>query len=313
MILSCGEALIDMLPRETLDGDTGFVPHAGGSVFNTAVAIGRLGAKAGFFSGLSSDFLGNILRDTLEKSRVDTQFCAISDQPTTLAFVRLNNGQASYSFYDENTAGRLLNQAQLPQLRDDVTALMFGGISLISEPCGSTYEALMLRAAATRVTMLDPNIRTNFITDKAKHLARMQRMIASADIVKLSDEDIEWFGAGSDHGAIAQSWLTPAGQTGPKIIIITKGADGADAYAACGMVSVGGEKVVVADTVGAGDTVNAGLLVSLERQGLLNKLALAQITPEQLGAAIGYGIKAAAITVSRAGANPPWDHEMVEQ
>lgn len=310
MILSCGEALIDMLPRETLEGDTGFVPHAGGSVFNTAIAIGRLGGKAGFFSGLSSDFLGTILRDTLEKSRVDTQFCAISDAPTTLAFVRLNNGQASYSFYDENTAGRLLNETQLPDLSDEVAALMFGGISLISEPCGSTYEALMLREAPQRVTMLDPNIRPNFITDKPKHLARIKRMIGAADILKLSDEDLIWFSEGTDHDAIATSWLTPADQTGPKIIIITKGADGADAYAACGKISIAGEKVIVADTVGAGDTVNAGVLVSLEKQGLLSKHAVANITAEQLSTAVTLGIKAAAITVSRAGANPPWDYEM---
>ncbi|WOC15852.1 carbohydrate kinase family protein [Pseudochrobactrum sp. MP213Fo] len=311
MILSCGEALIDMLPRETTDGDTGFVPHAGGSVFNSAIAIGRLGVKAGFFSGLSSDFFGQMLRDTLEKSRVDTHLCAISDQPTTLAFVRFNNGQASYSFYDENTAGRLLDTTQLPQLDDNVRAMLFGGISLISEPCGSAYEALMLRSAASRVIMLDPNIRTNFITDKAAHLARMQRMIASADIVKVSDEDIAWFGLNMSHAQIAQTWLTPAGQTGPKIIIITKGADGADAYAACGKISIDGEKVVVGDTVGAGDTVNAGVLVSLEHQGLLSKKAIEQINSEQLSQAVRFGIKAAAITVSRIGANPPWDHEML--
>ncbi len=310
MILCCGEALIDMLPRETRGGETGFVPHAGGSVFNTAIAIGRLGAKAGFFSGLSSDFLGQILRDTLEESRVDTRFCAISDQPTTLAFVRLKNGQASYNFYDENTAGRLLKNTQLPELSDDVRALMFGGISLIPEPCGSTYEALMRREAPNRVTMLDPNIRPSFIPDKAAHLARIKRMIALADIVKVSDEDLLWFDEGSDHDMIIRSWLAANGQSGPKIIIVTKGADGAVAYASSGKISVGGEKVTVADTVGAGDTVNAGVLVSLEKQGLLNKQSLAAISQEQLTEAIAFGIKAAAITVSRAGANPPWDYEM---
>lgn len=310
MILCCGEALIDMLPRETRDDETGFVPHAGGSVFNTAIAIGRLGAKAGFFSGLSSDFLGQILRDTLQQSRVDTRFCAISNQPTTLAFVRLQNGQASYNFYDENTAGRLLNATQLPELNDDVRALMFGGISLIPEPCGSTYEALMQREAPNRVTMLDPNIRPNFIPDKAAHLARIKRMIALADIVKVSDEDLQWFDEGTDHDMIIRSWLTANGQSGSKIIIVTKGAEGADAYAACGKVSIQGEKVTVADTVGAGDTVNAGVLVSLEKQGLLNKQSLAAISQEQLTEAIAFGIKAAAITVSRAGANPPWDYEI---
>lgn len=310
MILCCGEALIDMLARETTSGETGFVPHAGGSVFNTAIAVGRLGAKAGFFSGLSSDFLGQILRDTLEQSRVDTKFCALSDHPTTLAFVRLNNGQASYNFYDENTAGRLLSEEQLPQLDDDISALMFGGISLIPEPCGRTYEALMRREAPKRVTMLDPNIRPGFIPDTGAHQARMQRMIALADIVKLSDEDLLWFDQGADQDTIAHSWLAAKGQNGPKIIIITKGAQGADAYATCGKVSIQGEKVTIADTVGAGDTVNAGVLVSLEKQGLLNKQALNQISQKQLTKAIAFGMQVAAITVSRAGANPPWDYEM---
>ncbi len=307
MILCCGEALIDMLPRETASGETGFVPHAGGSVFNTAIAIGRLGAKAGFFSGLSSDFFGQILRDTLQQSHVDTQLCVISDQPTTLAFVRLKNGQASYNFYDENTAGRLLNDTQLPELSVDVRALMFGGISLIPEPCGSTYETLMRREAPHRVTMIDPNIRPNFIPDKAAHLARIKRMIALADIVKVSDEDLLWFNEGSDQDAIARHWLETNSN---KIIIVTKGAEGADAYAACGKVSIQGEKVTVADTVGAGDTVNAGVLVSLENQGLLDKQSLAAISQEQLSEAVAFGMKAAAITVSRAGANPPWDYEI---
>lgn len=312
MIIACGEALIDMLPRETQAGEIGFVPHAGGSVFNTAIALGRLGAKAGFFSGLSSDFFGQILRDTLEKSRVDTSLCAITSQPTTLAFVRLENGQASYSFYDENTAGRLLDETQLPILGDHVNALLFGGISLISEPCGSTYEILMRREAPRRVTMLDPNIRPNFIPDKGKHLARMKRMIALADIVKISDEDLLWFDEETNHDAIAASWLATPGQAGPKILIITKGAQGADAYAACGKISIAGEKVTIADTVGAGDTVNAGVMASLDRQGLLNKQALAAISPDQLAKAVAFGVKAAAITVSRAGANPPWDYEMQE-
>lgn len=306
MILCCGEALIDMLPRETASGETGFVPHAGGSVFNTAIAIGRLGAKAGFFSGLSSDFLGQILRDTLQQSRVDTRLCAISDQPTTLAFVRLMNGQASYNFYDENTAGRLLNDAQLPELDDNISALMFGGISLIPEPCGSTYETLLRREAPHRVTMIDPNIRPNFIPDKTAHLARIKRMIALADIVKVSDEDLLWFEEGSDQDHIAHSWMASSN----KIIIITKGAEGADAYAACGKVSIQGAKVTVTDTVGAGDTVNAGVLVSLENQGLLDKQSLAAISQQQLTEAVSFGMKTAAITVSRAGANPPWDYEI---
>ncbi|MBV2142272.1 carbohydrate kinase [Falsochrobactrum sp. TDYN1] len=306
MILCCGEALIDMLPRETAEGATAFMPFAGGSVFNTAIALGRLDVPTGFFSGLSSDFLGEILRDTLARSNVDYSFAAISDRPTTLAFVRLIEGQARYAFYDENTAGRMLSKDDMPLIDDTVKAMLFGCISLISEPCGNIYETLMIREASKRVMFLDPNIRTSFINDREKHLARMKRMIALADIVKLSDEDLDWFGEKGSHDEIAGEWL----KLGPKLIVITKGAHGADAYSANASVRVPGVKVDVVDTVGAGDTVNAGILASLHVQGLLDKQAIANLDEDQIHAAVALGVRAAAITVSRAGANPPWATEM---
>src|SRR5690606_4416123 len=105
MILCCGEALIDMLPRETADGDAAFVPHVGGSVFNTAIALGRLDIPVSFFSGLSEDLFGVRLQDALRASGVDLTHAIVSSRPTTLAFVSLSDGQASYDFYDENTAG----------------------------------------------------------------------------------------------------------------------------------------------------------------------------------------------------------------
>ena len=306
MILCCGEALIDMLPREAATGETAFVPFAGGSVFNSAIALGRLGVPTGFFSGISSDFFGEVLRDTLARSNVDYSFAAISDRPTTLAFVRLVDGQARYAFYDENTAGRMLSESDMPFVDESIDAMLFGCISLISEPCGSVYEALMTRESKKRVMFLDPNIRAGFITDREKHLARMKRMIALADIVKLSDEDLNWFGEHGSHDEIAAEWL----KLGPKLIVITKGAHGADAYTAHATVRVPGVKVDVVDTVGAGDTVNAGILVSLHNQGLLNKAAIANLNEDQIHSAIALGVRAAAVTVSRAGANPPWAAEM---
>jgi len=306
MILCCGEALIDMLPCETANGETAFMPLAGGSVFNTSIALGRLNVPTGFFSGLSSDFFGEVLRDTLARSNVDYSFSAISDRPTTLAFVRLVDGQARYAFYDENTALRMISESDIPAVNDNIDALLFGCISLISEPCGSVYEALMTREASKRVMFLDPNIRTGFITDRKTHLARMKRMIALADVVKLSDEDLEWFGEKGTHDEIAAEWL----KLGPKLIVITKGAHGADAYSASATVRVPGVKVDVVDTVGAGDTVNAGILASLHGQGLLNKDAVAKLDEDQIHAAVALGVRAAAVTVSRAGANPPWATEM---
>jgi fructokinase len=307
MILSCGEALIDMLPRTTTLGEPAFSPYAGGAVFNTAIALGRLGAPSAFFSGISNDMLGQILTETLEASKVDTQYCARSDRPTTVAFVKLVDGQATYAFYDENTAGRLLSQDQLPTLPAAISTLFFGGISLVHDPAASTYEALQTRESATRVTMIDPNIRPGFIAGKeTEYRARIERMIARADIVKLSDEDLHWLLGAGDVSKLARQVL----EKGPKIVFITEGAAGARAITATQNRFVAATKVTVADTVGAGDTFNAGALAALHEAGALTKSALTTLSDATLDAALTLGTKAAAVTVSRPGANPPWRHEL---
>lgn len=307
MILSCGEALIDMLPRTSTLGEASFAPYAGGAVFNTAIALGRLGAPAGFFSGISSDMLGEILADTLTASKVDTSLCARSDRPTTVAFVKLVNGQATYAFYDENTAGRMLALSDLPTLPNNVEALFVGGISLVNDPAASTYEALQAREAPHRVTMIDPNIRPGFIAGKEdSYRARIERMISKADIVKLSDEDLHWLEGGGDLVTLARGILAK----GPKVVFITEGAAGARAVTARQDRFVAAQKVTVVDTVGAGDTFNAGVLAALWQAGALSKARLAVVTDAELDAALSLGARAAAVTVSRAGANPPWASEI---
>jgi fructokinase len=305
MIICCGEALIDMLPRTTTQGEDAFSPYAGGSVFNTALALGRLGLKTGFFTGMSSDMFGDILRKALSDSGVDHSYCATLDLHTTLAFVRLVNGQASYAFFDENTAGRMITEEHLPTLGDEVEALHFGAISLIPDPCGATYESLMRREHGSRVISLDPNIRPGFITDAAKHRARIDRMIAMSDIVKMSDEDLEWFGM-PDMETAARAWL---GQ-GSSLVVFTRGARGAIGFTREHTVEVDGVAVTVADTVGAGDTFNAGILASLKRDNALTKQAMKTLSAEAIGNALRLGAKAAAVTVSRPGANPPWASEI---
>lgn len=305
MILCCGEALIDMLPDCTKPGETVFVPTVGGAVFNTAIALGRLGVEAGFYSGLSQDFFGDMLRDALQASHVDSTLATIRNRPTTLAFVRLVNGQARYTFYDEKTAGRMLEPADLPQIPDKIQTLFFGGISLVSEPCGSTYEALMQQHSG-RITMLDPNIRPGFVTDEAAYRARLDRMMAQADIVKLSDEDLRWLFGEGDMQQMAQDVIAK----GAAIVFVTKGAKGAWAYTRSQSVFVPARAATVVDTVGAGDTFNAGVLASLSKQGLLGKSTLQAIGKSALTAALTYGNRAAAITVARAGANPPWKKEL---
>ena len=306
MILCCGEALIDMLPRETSSGEAAFAPYAGGAVFNSAIALGRLGAPVEFFSGLSSDLFGDVLRNALVESNVGTAYAHVSARPTTLAFVKLTNGQAKYVFYDEGTAGRMLAADDLPALSANVDAMLFGAISLIPEPCGSTYEALMAREHARRVTMLDPNIRPGFIPDATAHRARMMRMIAMADIVKLSDEDLAWFGESGTVQEIVHRWLS----LGPKLILVTRGGDGATGYTLRHTVHMPTRRVEVVDTVGAGDTFNAGVLAALHEAGLLTKGSISSLTESQVRTALDLGVRAAAVTVSRAGANPPWRREL---
>lgn len=307
MVLSCGEALIDMLPRTTTLGEPAFSPYAGGAVFNTAIALGRLGAPSSFFSGISTDMLGEILTETLEASKVDTQFCARSGRPTTVAFVKLVEGQATYAFYDEATAGRMLSLDQLPHLPADLGALFFGGISLVNDPAASTYEALQAREAPSRVTMIDPNIRPGFIAgQETEYRARIERMIARADIVKLSDEDLHWLEGEGDVVTLARGIVAK----GPKVVFITEGADGARAITATAERFVPSQRVTVVDTVGAGDTFNAGVLCALHEAGVLTKAGLATLSDAVLDAALTLGAQAAAVTVSRAGANPPWRHEL---
>jgi fructokinase len=306
MILSCGEALIDMLPRATAAGEAAFAPYAGGAVFNTAIALGRLGVASGFFSGLSTDLMGEILVETLAASKVDTRLAARSNRPTTLAFVKLVQGQATYAFYDENTAGRLLAESELPVIPADVNALFFGGISLVNDPAASTYEALQARECGTRVTMIDPNIRPGFITDEAGYRARIGRMMARADIVKLSDEDLHWLMGPGDLVSVARQLIA----TGPRVVFLTEGAKGARAVTATQERFVAATPVTVADTVGAGDTFNAGALAALDQAGVLTKAEIAGVNEAVLDAALSLGTRAAAVTVSRPGANPPWAHEL---
>ena len=307
MILSCGEALIDMLPRTATTGEAAFAPYAGGAVFNTAIALGRLGAPSAFFSGVSTDMLGEILADTLTASKVDTQFLARSSRPTTVAFVKLVDGQATYAFYDVGTAGVMLAETDLPALPAAVSTLFFGGISLVNDPAASTYEALQRREAPTRVTMIDPNIRPGFIAGKeTEYRTRIERMIARADIVKLSDEDLHWLMGTGDVESLSRAILAK----GPKLVFITEGAAGARAITAQQNCFVAAHKVTVADTVGAGDTFNAGALCALHEAGALTKSRIAAVSGAELDDALRLGVQAAAVTVSRAGANPPWRNEL---
>ncbi|MEO1723323.1 MAG: carbohydrate kinase [Pseudomonadota bacterium] len=303
MILCCGEALIDMLPSATDGGRAGFVPYPGGAVFNTAIALGRLGLRAGLLTGLSTDDFGRMLRDALTENRVDTTFSVMTDRKTSLAFVSLTDGQARYSFHDEGTATRMLRIDEIPALPRDVTTLFFGGISLASEPCAEAMEALHERERRGRITMLDLNVRPAFISDEAAYRARLDRMMRRADIVKVSDEDLDWLLLGEQSVARKMQSIL---DLGPFLVVATRGSEGATAATTSGMeVAVPAKPVRVVDTVGAGDTFNAGFLAKLDERGALEAERLRALDREVFQAALAYGVAAAGFAVTRAGAQPP--------
>ncbi|MFE3837795.1 carbohydrate kinase family protein [Pseudogemmobacter sonorensis] len=312
MILCAGEALIDMLPRVSDAGERCFAPLPGGAVFNTAVALGRLGLPVGLFAGVSTDLMGEILAERLAASGVETRYLARSSRPTTLAFVELRDGQPRYAFYDEGSAGRMLAAADLPDLppadpSGGTDALFFGGISLVGAPGAETFKALFLHESDRRVVMVDPNIRPGFIgAEEARYRARIARMIAGADIVKLSDEDLAWLegpGAPVDLGRAILA-------RGPALVLVTEGARGATAITRHHARRIEAHPTRIADTVGAGDTFNAGVLAALCREGALRKPLLRDPPPELLDRCLALGVRAAAVTVSRPGADPPWAHEL---
>ena len=308
MILCCGEALVDMIPSPTIAGGDGFVPHAGGAVFNTSIALGRLGVQTGMLTGLSTDMFGQQLADALKASNVDTSHVISSDRPTTLAFVRLQDGHATYSFFDENSAGRMLSTADLSQVSAEVSTLYFGGISLVCEPGADTYADILAREGASRAVMMDPNIRPQFIQDIDSYRARLDAMMERTDIVKISDEDLHWM---VPSPVSLKEKVNAILDRGPSVVILTRGGEGATGFLQGGTeVTVAAQRVEIVDTVGAGDTFNAGVLAKLYELGALQKPKLRTLSPDALTQALEHGARVAAVTVSRAGANPPWADEL---
>ena len=308
MILCCGDALIDMIPATTAQGNPSFAPLPGGAVFNTAISLGRLDVPVEMLTGMSQDLFGAQLTRALTDSNVGTGFNIVVNRPTTLAFVELTDGQASYTFYDENSAGRMIIPADLPHLSDEIGALYFGGISLCNAPAADTYLALAQREAARHVIMLDPNIRPGFITDEAAYRARLTEFCALADIIKVSDEDLAWLLPGPED-LVSKLALLQAGR--PAVMILTCGKEGAQARMPDGTeIAIDVAPVTVVDTVGAGDTFNAGVLAYLHDHHSLSKATLGQLRGTQMTEALKFGAKVAAVTVGRAGANPPWRREI---
>ena len=300
MILCCGEALIDLIPEGGL-----FRPVPGGSVFNTALGLGRLGVRTGFLWPLSDDGFGRQLRGLLTGAGVDLRFAPGSARPTALAVVSVRDGQARYDFHDEGSASRDLTADSLPVLPDAVRAIFIGGISLVPDATAAAVNALLDRAG-DRLIVLDPNIRPQFIPDLPAHRARIEALAARAHIVKLSADDARTLWPGADHAGIAAR-LRGLGAT---LVVITLGPQGAEAFGPQARIRCPAPVVAVIDSIGAGDCFNAGMLAHLATGDLLTPAALAGAGPGVIRALLTAGIEVASLSVTRQGADPPWAHEM---
>ncbi|CAM5661630.1 carbohydrate kinase family protein [Streptomyces griseorubiginosus] len=300
MIVVAGEALIDLVPQGR-GALASLKPALGGGPYNTAVALGRLGSPTAFCSRVSLDAFGEALLDGLREAGVDVSAVQRGTEPTTLAVASIDDGgSAAYSFYVDGTADRLFTApAALPS---GTRAVSFGTCSLVLEPGASAYEELLRAAAAQGVfTALDPNIRAGLIPDADAYRARFKSWLPSVSLLKLSEEDALWL------GGTPQEWLA----AGPSAVVITHGGDGLSVFTRDGSaLPVPGEKVDVVDTIGAGDTVNAALLHGLAAMDALSPAALAALRVDDWARLLRFAARAAAITCSRAGAEPPYAAEV---
>ncbi|MFC7960966.1 carbohydrate kinase family protein [Rhodococcoides kroppenstedtii] len=303
-ILVCGEALVDLVPQ---DGGPTLAPRLGGGPFNVAVALGRLGSDVQFLSRISTDPFGRDLVAWLEASHVGLDVLQRGPELTTLALTTLgSDGSAEYSFYAEGTADRLVEEpATIPE---SVTAASFGTLSLLYEPGASVYAALLARLHDDGVvTMLDPNIRPAAMTDGDGYRLRFRGWLPSVDVLKVSVEDAAWLAEGPS-GTTPADWLA----AGVTAVVITRGGDGITVVTAGGEVSVDGVAVDVADTIGAGDTVHGAMLHHLTGHGVDGPDALRGLDDDAWRRAAEFAVRAAAITVSRPGADPPWASEVTD-
>lgn len=306
MIVVAGEAVIDMSPI-TIDGKIAYVAHPGGSPYNVAMGVGRLGVPVRFLGRISSDGFGQLLRSHVAKSHVDLSYAVEGPELTTLALVTPTESGEFFSFYSQNTADTLLKPQDLPTELPEGAALHCGSISLIQEPTASTLEGLMARESGKRLLSLDPNVRPFLIPDKAAYIERLKGWLSKVDLVKVSQADLEWLYPDRSLEDIAREWKT----YGPALIIVTQGGDGSFCIVGDQKIHVLAPKITVADTVGAGDSFMGALLSWLWRSSALSRAALESLSRAQVGELLAFAVKVSAITCTRAGANPPWQEEVM--
>ncbi|WP_252441107.1 carbohydrate kinase family protein [Pseudonocardia humida] len=305
-----GEALVDVVPAP-VDGYFEMAP--GGSPANVAVGLSRLGVRARLLARIAEDMLGVRIREHLAANGVELDHAVTATEQTSLALVAVGpDGGATYDFRVDGTADWQWTPAELDGALDGpVVAVHSGSLALTTPPGAAALRELLSRAAATATVSYDPNCRPMLMGEPADVLGGVHELLAVADVVKVSAEDLEWLHPGRTPESVLEDWLG----RGPALVAVTLGGDGVIAGTAAGLRSRRpGVPVQVVDTVGAGDTYSAALLAGLHRRGLLGadaRPALRAIDEPTLDALLDEAAVAAAITCSRRGADPPTADELL--
>lgn len=297
-----GEALIDL--AEAGD-DEPRLARPGGSPYNVALGLARLGQPAHFVGRLSRDPLGTVLRNHALRSGVDLGWCVTAAEPTTVALVELDAaGAAQYRFGVEGTADFRWTDEELARLPDTVAAVHFGSLASWLPPGDAAIarRVAQLRAAGAFVSY-DPNVRPHLQPDRDRAREHVEAAVRLAHVVKASVEDVTWLRPGESVEDVARDWLA----LGPAAVLLTCGGHGATAVTGAGITSRPPVPAAVVDTVGAGDAFTSGLLDALARRGLLDPARLPDAPFAEL---LDDAALVAALTCARAGANPPRRQEL---
>ena len=292
-----GEVLIDLIPDGT--ERKGVV---GGGPANTAKALAKLGIDTQFIDGISSDKYGQMASKELHNDNVKLDFVHFSDKPTCLAILSLDSsGAASYEFMIEGTATFDFLPTWLPDtLSNKPSLLHIGTLATVIEPGASVLFGWTQSVAQFVPIVFDPNIRPAVLGDRDEYVKKVEKWVEISSAVKVSDEDLNWLYPGKTINEIVNKWL----EVGVELVVVTLGDKGITAYRKNEQIFVDAVKVVVVDTVGAGDTVGAVLVEAIVKSGL------DKLSGEVLETMLNRAVKAAAITVSRTGANPPSKEEI---
>ncbi len=296
MIAVVGEALIDA----HLDGDL-LRLFPGGGPFNTAIALGRLGAPAWYLGAISRDRFGRELEMRLQAAGVNTDRIVRVDAPTPIAIVDSSSVEPSYSFYLAGTSHEALQRHDLEDLPHEVAALHIGTLALATDPPASAIVDFAEREAHLRTLVVDPNIRPALIEDRGPYLKRLERLSSVTDLLKLSAADLSWLYPDRSEGDAVGALL----HGGVGCVVLTRGSEGAEGWIDSGSARVNAPAVTVVDTVGAGDAFGAGLLAWLWRSGRLDKPKLRRLELGELEAALAYAAAVAAAQCTRASAWGP--------